>query len=68
MFYCFRLLEKQFKIIEKSCKPSFLCQPSSTAAEKVFSIVKHSFGDQQLHTLEDNLEVPIILQYTVTNV
>ena len=40
-----------------------LLQPSSAAAEHVFSILKNSFGDQQLSTLEDYLETSLILQY-----
>jgi len=40
-----------------------LLQPSSAAAERVFSILKNSFGDQQLSALEDYLEASLILQY-----
>ena len=32
-------------------------------AERVFSILKNSFGDQQLSALEDYLEASLILQY-----
>lgn len=40
-----------------------LLQPSSAAAECVFSILKNSFSDQQLSALEDYLEASLILQY-----
>ena len=40
-----------------------LLQPSSAAAERVFSILKNFFGDQQLSTLEDYLKASLILQY-----
>jgi len=39
-----------------------LLQPSS-AAEHVFSILKNSFGNQQLSALEDYLEASLILKY-----
>ena len=40
-----------------------LFQPSSSAAERVFSLLKNSFGDQQLSTLEDYIETSLIIQY-----
>jgi len=40
-----------------------LLQPSSAAAERVFSILKNSFGDQQLSAFEDYLEASLIIQY-----
>jgi len=40
-----------------------LLQPSSAAAEHVFSLLKNSFGDQQLHSLEDYIEASLIIQY-----
>ena len=40
-----------------------LLQPSSAAAERVFSILKNSFGDQQLRSLEDYLETSLIVQH-----
>ena len=44
-----------------------LCQPSSAAAERVFSIMNHSFGDQQLSSLEDYLEASVMMQYNKVN-
>ena len=40
-----------------------LLQPSSAAAERVFSLLKNSFGDQQSHALEDYIEASLIIQY-----
>ena len=39
-----------------------LVQPSSTAAERVFSILHCSFGDKQQHALEDYIEASVQLQ------
>ena len=40
-----------------------LMQPSSAAAEWVFSILNNCFGDQQLSSLEDYVEVSVMMQY-----
>lgn len=40
-----------------------LVQPSSAAAERVFSILKQSFGDQQYRSLQDYIEASLMLQY-----
>ena len=40
-----------------------LVQPSSAAAERVFSILKASFNEQQDGALQDYLEVSLMLQY-----
>ncbi len=40
-----------------------LVQPSSAAAERVFSILNSSFGDKQHHALEDYIEASVQLQY-----
>ena len=40
-----------------------LVQPSSAAAERVFSILSNSFGDRKLNALEDYLEISVMLQY-----
>ena len=40
-----------------------LVQPSSAAAERVFSILHCSFGDRQQHALEDYIEASVQLQY-----
>jgi hypothetical protein len=41
----------------------FLVQPSSATAERVFSMLNCSFGDQQQNALEDVVEATIMLQY-----
>ena len=40
-----------------------LVQPSSAASERVFSLLKASFGDQQDSTLQDYIEASLMLQY-----
>ena len=40
-----------------------LIQPSSAAAERVFSILTSSFSEQQIHSLNDYVEASIMLQY-----
>lgn len=40
-----------------------LVQPSSAAAERVFSLLKNSFSDRQLHSLQDYIEASLMLQY-----
>ena len=41
----------------------FLIQPSSAAAERVFSILNQSFDDNQTNSLEDYVEATVMLQY-----
>ena len=40
-----------------------LIQPSSAAAERVFSLLKASFGEQQDSSLQDYVETSLMLQY-----
>ena len=40
-----------------------LIQPSSAAAERVFSLLTSSFTEQQIHSLNDYIETSIMLQY-----
>ena len=42
---------------------ALLVQPSSAAAERVFSLLKSSFGDQQETTLQDYIETSLMLQF-----
>ena len=44
-------------------KKALLVQPSSAAAERVFSILNSSFNDQQEHTLVDYLQASVMTQY-----
>ena len=46
-----------------SCAMVLLIQPSSAAAERVFSILKASFGEQQDLSLQDYIEASLMLQY-----
>ena len=41
----------------------FLVQPSSAGAERAFSLLSNSFGDQQQNCLEDYIEASLMLQY-----
>ena len=47
----------------KAAKLSLLFQPSSAAAEKVFSLLQNSFNEQQYSSLEDYIEASVMLQY-----
>ena len=40
-----------------------LVQPSSATAERIFSMLNQSFGEQQQNALEDLVETSIMLQY-----
>ena len=40
-----------------------LIQPSSAAAERVFSILASSFGKQQESSLEDYIQLSVMMQY-----
>ena len=44
------------------CKTALLIQPSSAAAEGVFSLL-NSFKENQARALEDYIEISIMLQY-----
>ena len=46
-----------------ACKQVLLIQPSSAAAERVFSLLENSFSEKQARTLEDYIETSIMLQY-----
>ena len=41
----------------------FLIQPSSAAAEQVFSILNNTFSSSQMNSLEDYVEATVMLQY-----
>ena len=48
---------------KKAAKMVLTVQPSSAAAERVFSLLEAATGDQQSQLLEDNLLLAIMLQY-----
>ena len=41
----------------------FLVQPSSAAAERVFSLLKNAFGEQQQSSLHDLVAATLMVQY-----
>ena len=41
----------------------FLVQPSSAAAERVFSLLKKAFGEQQQSSLHDLVAATLMVQY-----
>ena len=45
------------------CKLILLVQPSSAAAERVFSLLQNSFSTQQYSSLEDYIAASVMLQY-----
>ena len=46
-----------------AARKGMLLQPSSAAAERVFSLLNNSFTDKQQNSLEDYVEASILLQY-----
>lgn len=46
-----------------AAKKILLLQPSSAAAERVFSLLKCSFGEQQDNSLQDYIEASLMLQF-----
>ena len=46
-----------------AARKMFLIQPSSAAAERVFSILNRSFDESQTNSLEDYVEASVMLQY-----
>ncbi len=47
----------------RACKYITLIQPSSAAAERVFSLLSNSFKDNQERALEDYVSASVMLQY-----
>ena len=41
----------------------FLVQPSSAAAERVFSLLRNAFGEQQQSSLHDLVTATLMVQY-----
>ena len=44
-------------------KKIVLLQPSSSSVERVFSLLKSTFGDQQDQSLQDYIQASLMLQY-----
>ena len=55
--------ESELPCLSEACKIALLIQPSSAAAERVFSILSNSFTDRQTRSLEDYTETSVMLQY-----
>ena len=53
----------QFPHWSAACKLILLVQPSSAAAEHIFSLLTNSFSEQQKSALEDSIEASIMFQY-----
>ena len=51
----------------KACRLVLLVQPSSAAVERVFSLLNNAFTSQQESSLEDYLQLSIMLQYNYRN-
>ena len=49
--------------LAKAADSVILVQPSSAAAERIFSLLKASFGPQQEATLNDYIQTSLMLQY-----
>ena len=47
----------------QACKYATLIQPSSAAAERVFSLLANSFTSSQESALEDYIQASVMLQY-----
>ena len=46
-----------------ACKSVLLLQPSSAAAEGVFSLLENSFKNRQTISLEDYMQTSVMFQY-----
>ena len=47
----------------KAAQQVFLVQPPSAASERVFSLLRNSFGERQNTALQDYIETSLMLQY-----
>ena len=58
-----KLHETELPNWDNACRLILLVQPSSAASERVFSILNSSFSSQQESSLEDYIQLSIMLQY-----
>ena len=58
-----KIHEDDLPLWAKACKMVLLVQPFSAAAERVFSVLQGSFSRQQYRSLEDYVELSVMLQY-----
>jgi hypothetical protein len=56
-------VSQELPALAKICRIAMLYQPSSAAAERVFSMLKSQFGDRQQHALGDYQSTSIKLRY-----
>ena len=49
-----------------AAKKILVLQPSSAAAERVFSLLNNSFNEQQYNSLQDYIETSVMLQINLT--
>ena len=47
----------------KAARQVLLVQPSSASSERVFSLLRNSFGERQHSSLQDYIEASLMLQY-----
>ena len=63
-----KLLEDDLPHWAQSCKLVLLVEPSSAAAERAFfQILSNSFSEKQESSLEDYIELSVMLQYNYRN-
>ena len=55
--------EVELPLWSKAFKACLLLQPSSAAAERVFSLLQNSFTHRQTLSLEDYIQTSVMLQY-----
>ena len=55
--------EQDLPFWSSALKAVLLVQPSSAASERVFSLLQNSFSHQQFSSLEDYIELSLMLQY-----
>lgn len=55
--------EKELPKWASALRKVLLVQPSSAGAERVFSLLSNSFGCRQDHSLQDYIEISLMLQY-----
>ena len=55
--------ETELPLWSSNCKSVLLIQPSSAAAERVFSLLANSFNERQTSALEDYIQTSLMLQY-----
>ena len=55
--------QEQLPYWSATTKRLALVQPSSAAAERVFSLLRAAFNDKQVDALEDNLAVSVMMAY-----